>query len=83
MRVNLKVISRPDVPGGLRTTEVIGDLQGDVVVGSTICVLGDPLEEGYSIRCINTSPVEIITQVGTDHVQAITETGSVYELTYL
>lgn len=82
MKVKLtNLYKQIDNPGGLRTTDVIGQCDRLPVRGKSFFMDAPPLEQG-NIRCVATSKVidiDIEEGIYTFH----TETGSVYNLEIL
>lgn len=80
MKVKITNVSRPRVEVGMSPINMIGNLQGDIQLNATICVIGDSLQPDYHVRCVNTSPVTAIVTIGSNIKRVLTETGLEYEI---
>jgi hypothetical protein len=72
-------ISRPDVPGGLRTPDVLGVAKLPPVVGQSFKQVGEPLDKAADMRSIETSPITEVTPIS-GGFEFKTATGSVYQV---
>ena len=83
MICTLTKISRPDIPGGMRTDSVRGSTKELPTLGKRFVMLAEALETG-SFRYVDTSEVESVEPMeGFDITNAYrftTWSGSVYEL---
>lgn len=78
----IKVYRDENKAGGLRTDEVVGQLNSFVEVGSKIVIAAKPLAEG-DVRVIQTSTITAIEDKE-DNVKILhTKSGSIYSLEYL
>jgi hypothetical protein len=84
-KCKLTKISRPDVPGGLRTEFVVGEAASQPTVGKSFLLTADPLAPGTDIRVVRTTSVKSIAANRRDPhiVKFTTDTGSVYLMEYL
>ena len=84
MNVKLTTVSRdPNLSGGLRTTDVVGDAADLPVAGSRFSMTAPPLDPGAGIRYISTSPVQEVKAAGTDVYDVVTKSGSRYRVEVL
>jgi len=85
MKVKLRKRYRPDVEGGLRTEEVVGDAPYPPRHGGCFVMTAPPLEGG-DFRVINTSKVVELSlgkKGANDFYTIRTQTGSVYTVEVL
>jgi len=85
MKVKLRKRCRPDVEGGLRTEEVVGDAPYPPRHGKPF-IMAAPLLNGGSFRAINTSKVVELSlgkKGANDFYTIRTQTGSVYTVEVL
>lgn len=72
-------VSRPDVAGGLRTNDVIGDILTPLKVGLSFSLIAKPINPEADCRIVQTTPVTGIKVEG-QISEFTTQTGSVYKL---
>jgi hypothetical protein len=78
----IKVYRDENKAGGLRTNEVVGQLNSYVEVGSRIVIAAKPLGAG-DVRVIQTSPITAIEDKEDNVNIHHTKSGSIYSLEYL
>lgn len=76
----LTKLSRPDVPGGLRTDAINGEAAEIPEAGQPFAMIAEPLSFG-TWRDITTSPVTDVETIEEGKFKFTTMSGSVYELT--
>ena len=79
MKCKLTKLKRPDIPGGLRTDDVVGIADYEPEVGKRFCIFADPLEGGFA-RFIETNVLSVIEKKDESTWQFSTASGSLYKL---
>ena len=85
MICTLTKISRPDIPGGLRTDSVQGSTKEIPTLGKRFVMIAESLSGEGDVRYIDTSEVIVVEPIvdfirPRNVIEFTTTTGSVYEL---
>ena len=84
MICTLTKISRPDIPGGLRTDSVQGSTKELPTIGKRFVMMAESLSDESDFRYVGTSEVERVEPIEgfdiTNTYRFTTWSGSVYEL---